>query len=123
MSEYVVINGYLAIKHQECGCADMLDGCCEPIVKVETLLAERAVDLGRVAWSQVSAHDEIKRINRMLHDYGIDYPQGAAGVADLMEFAGRHRRMSEIAMEMAAVMRDLNLDELANHYDKKLDDA
>ena len=131
MAEYSVINNYLCVSVGECTCGageslahPHATGCgWEPISKVETLLAEVARGANRVTWDKVRDYEQIQRINELLQKYGISYPQGAAGVDDLVAFSKRHRRQAEIARGIIQFLRNKGFTDDANRYDTEMDDA
>lgn len=135
MAEYSVIKDYLCVSTEgkcTCGAATWAVGqghphqpdCgWEPIAKVEHLLAEEAIKTRRITWALVNDHDEVKRVNELLRGYGISYPQGAAGVADLMAFAKRHQRQAEIAKEAIQFLRNKGFIDDANRFDNFMEGA
>jgi hypothetical protein len=130
MSTYIVVDDYLCVLVGECTCTPTLSArhhrdCAglEPILKVETLLAEQAVNRLRVRWSVVYDLEEIERINEELHGYGIDYPQGSAGVHDLVVFAKRDARIAKIADKMVKFLHDNGHHHDAEHFEKEIEDA
>ena len=131
MAEYSVIQGYLCLATDGCDCGALdgqghphATGCgWEPIMKVESLLAEEAIKTRRITWALVHDHDEIKQINELLQQYGISYPYGAAGVKDLMVFAQRHARQAEIAKEIIQFLRSKGFISDADRWDDFMEGA
>ena len=131
MVTYSVVEGYLCVSTDgECTCgappsAGAHEPYCgwEPIDKVESLLGDVARALNRVTWEKVRDYEQVTQINELLQQYGISYPQGAAGVLDLVRFSERHRHQAEIGKGVIQFLRNKGFTDDADRYDTEMDDA